>query len=96
MSENQIQEIQKQSFKDLYLTVINISRNAITKIESNSFENCANMTLLDLSHNLIEDIPKETFDSTTYANELQLSYNFLKDLAQVSQSFISIYSNKNW
>lgn len=65
--------------------MINISRNAVKKIEPNSFENCANITLLDLSHNFIEDFPKETFDSTTYANELQLSYNFLTDLAQVEK-----------
>lgn len=76
--------------------MINISRNAITKIESNSFENCANITLLDLSHNLIEDIPKETFDSTTYANELQLSYNFLTDLAQVRERKLNDFNNEQY
>lgn len=83
MAENNITEIQKQSFKDLYLAVINISHNAISNIESEAFENCANITLLDLSHNLITEIPRFTFDTTTYAYEMQLSYNFLTDLSQV-------------
>lgn len=87
MSENNITEIQKQSFKDLYLTVINASHNSISKIESNSFENCANITVLDLSHNQISTIPSNAFDTTTYAYELQFSYNFLTDLSQVNEKW---------
>lgn len=85
LAENQITEITKQSFKDLYQTVINMSHNAIETIENGSFENCANITLLDLSHNMIDRIPRETFDQTSYAYELQLSYNFLTNLSQVSK-----------
>lgn len=81
-----ITEIQKQSFKDLYQTVINMSHNAIETIENGSFENCANITLLELSHNKISVIPRETFDQTSYAYELQLSYNFLTNLSHVNVS----------
>lgn len=83
LAENRITEIQKQSFKDLYQTVINMSHNAIETIENGSFENCANITLLDLSNNMIDHIPRETFDQTSYAYEMQLSFNFLTDLSQV-------------
>lgn len=83
MAENNITEIQKQSFKDLYLTHINVSHNSLEKFERLSFENCANITVLDLSFNLIKTIPKNTFDETTYATELLVSHNFLTDLSQV-------------
>lgn len=89
MSENKVTEIQKQSFKDLYLTHINLSKNMISKFESNSFENCANMTKLDLSNNLIELFPKSTFDENSYATELALSFNLFTDLSQVRFNFIS-------
>jgi Leucine-rich repeat (LRR) protein len=90
VSENQVTEVQKLAFKDLYLVRINISHNAIERIESGAFENCANMTLLDLSHNKIESIPRTAFDSNTYATELDMSYNLLTDLSQVlSQIFPS-------
>lgn len=71
------------AFKDVYFANINLSRNAISKIEPGAFENCANITLLDLSYNQIETIPKKTFDETTYATELQLSYNKITEMNQV-------------
>lgn len=83
MAENQIVEIQKQSFKDLYLTHINISHNHIAKFESQSFENCVNMTILDLSHNSIEMFAKRTFDELSYATELLLSFNQLRNFSAV-------------
>jgi len=83
VSENQVTEVQKLAFKDLYLVRINLSHNAIERIESGAFENCANVTLLDLSHNKIDNIPRTAFDSNTYATELDLSYNLLTDLSQV-------------
>ncbi|KAJ4443851.1 hypothetical protein ANN_05638 [Periplaneta americana] len=83
VSENQVTEVQKLSFKDLYLVRINLSHNAIERIESGAFENCANITLLDLSHNNISSIPRTAFDSTTYALELTLTHNLLTDLSQV-------------
>ena len=83
VSENQVTEVQKLAFKDLYLVRINLSHNAIERIESGAFENCANVTLLDISHNKIDSIPRTAFDSNTYATELDLSYNLLTDLSQV-------------
>ena len=77
MSENFVTVVEKLSFKDLYLTRIDLSRNEISKIEPGAFENCVNITMLDLSHN------KYSFDSATYATELQLSYNQLTALNQV-------------
>lgn len=85
VSANNVTEIQKQAFKDIYLANINLSRNAISKIEVGAFENCANITLLDLSYNQIEIIPKKTFDETTYATELILSHNIIREMNQVSR-----------
>lgn len=73
------------------MTVINASHNSISKIESYSFENCANITVLDLSHNQISTIPSNAFDTTTYAYELQFSYNFLTDLSQVCMPFMKTH-----
>ncbi|CAK9833600.1 Protein artichoke [Anthophora retusa] len=83
VSENFVTVVEKLSFKDLYLTKINLSRNEISKIEPGAFENCVNMTVLDLSYNKLENISKYSFDSSTYATELQLSYNQFTALNQV-------------
>ncbi|XP_058806649.1 chaoptin [Phymastichus coffea] len=83
VSENMVSIVEKLAFKDLFSAKVNLSHNAITKIESGAFENCANILILDLSHNKLENISKNAFDSTTYATELQFSYNFLTSLNQV-------------
>lgn len=84
LAENNIVEVQKQSFKDLYLTHINMSHNAITKFESGSFENCVNMTTLDLSYNQINAFAKYAFDELSYATQFLLSYNAFTNLSAVS------------
>lgn len=84
MAENRIIEVQKQSFKDLYLTHINISYNNIHIFEPNAFENCVNMTTLDFSHNSIHMFPKKTIDELSYAAELLLPYNNLTNISSVS------------
>lgn len=83
LAENEIIEIQKDAFKDLYLTHINISYNRLETIEPKSFINCANMTVLDLSHNLIKSIPRTAFDETTYASEWLLTHNLLTNMSQI-------------
>ena len=83
MSNNLVTEIQKLAFKDLYLVHINLSHNAISKIEPGAFENCANITVLDFSFNKLTAFLPRVFDEITYATELQLSYNNLTDLSKV-------------
>lgn len=83
MSENQVTEVEKLAFKDIYLTNIDLSKNQIGKIESGAFENCANISKLDLSFNQLKELPKNAFDETTYATELQFSHNFFTSLDQV-------------
>lgn len=95
VSGNQVTEIQKLAFKDLYLVSINVSHNSISKIEAGAFENCANITELDMSHNLIDNIPNTAFDSTTYATYLQLSFNNLTSLGQV-QYCIALNVSSPW
>lgn len=91
LAENQILDVQKQSFKDLYLVHINISHNIIQNFEMLSFENCVNMTTLDLSHNQIKMFPKKTFDEASYASILLLSFNQLKNMSTVTWIFLFIY-----
>lgn len=83
LAENLITEVQKQSFKDLYLTHINISHNAIDTFESHAFENCVNMTTLDLSHNAIRSFARNAFDELSYATDFLLSYNQLENMTAV-------------
>ncbi|XP_017768365.1 PREDICTED: insulin-like growth factor-binding protein complex acid labile subunit isoform X1 [Nicrophorus vespilloides] len=83
VSENNVTEIQKGALKDLFLTNINFSHNAIASIENGAFVNCANMTILDLSYNNLKMLPKKTFDETTYASELNMAFNYLTELNQI-------------
>lgn len=83
LAENNITEIQKQSFTELYLTHINISYNSLSKIEVKSFINCNNMTVLDLSHNLLESIPRLAFDENSYASTFDVSYNRFTNMSQI-------------
>lgn len=84
MSENQVGQIFKHAFKELYLVHINLSHNKISYIEKESFVNCANISVLDLSHNRLSSYHLQSaFDENTYATELQLSYNNFTDLSQV-------------
>ena len=53
LAENQISEVQREAFKNIYLTRINMSHNFIEEMADNAFRNCENMTVLDLSHNYI-------------------------------------------
>lgn len=88
VSENLVTEIQKLAFKDLYLTHINLSKNNISKVESGSFENCANITKLDMSFNRLSTLAKKAFDETTYATELQLSFNLFDNMTEVNLQMI--------
>lgn len=83
LAENNITEIQKQSFTELYLTHINISHNSLTKIEPKSFISCNNITHLDFSYNLLEDIPRQAFDENSYASYFDVSYNRLTNMSQI-------------
>lgn len=83
MAENKITQIQKQAFKELYLTHVNISHNLIDTVEVGSFENCVNMTILDLSWNKITELKKGVFDEISYAGVLDLSFNHLTNFSGV-------------
>ena len=85
MAENNITLIEKNSFKDIYQSIINISHNSLETIQPKSFENCVNITVLDLSFNKLKNFSKNVFDETTFATNFQLSHNYLTNLAQVSK-----------
>ena len=46
LAENQISEVQREAFKNIYLTRINMSHNYIEEMAENAFRNCENMTFL--------------------------------------------------
>ncbi|XP_067004524.2 protein artichoke [Anabrus simplex] len=83
VSSNLVTVIEKLAFKELFLVRINVSHNAIEKIESGAFEECSNITLLDLSFNKLKNIPRSAFDSITYATEFNLAYNQFTNLSQI-------------
>lgn len=89
MAENNITLIEKNSFKDIYQSSINISHNGLENIQPKAFENCVNITVLDLSFNKLKNFSKGVFDETTFATEFQLSHNLLSNLANVSNSHMS-------
>ena len=51
LSENQIGEVGREAFKNLFQTRINISHNLVEEIGDGVFRACDNMTFLDLSYN---------------------------------------------
>lgn len=91
LAENNITEVQKQAFKEIYLTHINMSHNSISKLENGAFENCVNMTTLDLSYNLIASFSRHTFDELSYATEWLLSFNALTNLSAVTSGATSFW-----
>jgi len=93
LAENNIAKIEKNSFKDIYQAVINVSHNALELIETAAFENCVNITVLDLSHNLLTNFSRRSFDETTFATYFQLSYNNLTNLAQVTECLLHFKKN---
>ena len=50
LAENQISEVQREAFKNIYLTRINMSHNYIEEMAENAFRNCENMTVLGKEH----------------------------------------------
>ena len=82
VAENQITEIQREAFKNLYLTKVNVSHNLIQAIGEGVFRNAENMTMLDMSHNSLVDIVPTAFDENSYANEWILTHNNLTSMSQ--------------
>ena len=83
VAENQITEIQREAFKNLYLTKVNVSHNLIEVIGEGVFRNAENMTMLDMSHNSLVDIVPTAFDENSYATKWILTHNNLTSMSQV-------------
>ena len=83
LAENKIAEVQREAFKNIYLTKINMSHNFIEEMADNTFRNCENMTVLDLSHNYIYGILPTVFGDNSYTTELRLEHNYLTTMAGV-------------
>ena len=83
LAENQISEVQREAFKNIYLTKINMSHNFIEEMADNTFRNCENMTFLDLSHNYLYGILPTVFGDNSYTLDLRLQFNYLTTMAGV-------------
>ena len=83
LAENKIAEVQREAFKNIYLTKINMSHNFIEEMADNTFRNCENMTFLDLSHNYLYGILPTVFGDNSYTIDLRLQYNYLTTMAGV-------------
>ncbi len=83
LSLNQITEVQRESFKNIFMTRVNLSNNAITELGDGVFQSCENMTLLDLSHNGLRAISEGAFDANSYATHWDLTFNKLTSMTQI-------------
>ena len=83
LAENQISEVQREAFKNIYLTKINMSHNFIEEMADNTFRNCENMTFLDLSHNYLYGMLPTVFGDNSYTLDLRLQFNYLTTMAGV-------------
>ena len=83
LAENKISEVQREAFKNMFQTKINMSYNLIEEMSDNSFRNCENMTVLDLSHNFIYGILPSVFGGASWTTEMRLEYNYLTSMAGV-------------
>ncbi len=83
LSENQITEVSKESFANLFQTRINMSHNMIDHIGDGVFNSCDNMTFLDLSHNNFRGFTQEAFGDKSWTLELLLMHNNLTSMSQV-------------
>jgi hypothetical protein len=73
--------LEKYSFKDfIYLKQINLSRNLLKEINSNTFRELHLLKYLNLSGNCLNRIEINSFSSLISLNTLDLSHNCLKHL----------------
>eukprot|EP00092_Neocalanus_flemingeri_P025507 GFUD01027655.1.p1 GENE.GFUD01027655.1~~GFUD01027655.1.p1 ORF type:complete len:1068 (-),score=163.25 GFUD01027655.1:152-3355(-) len=86
VSYNQIKQVDKNTFKELYLATINMSHNQIEEFPADVFIQCDNLTL-DISHNNIRDIHPDAFDELSYAFWFDASYNALTSMSQVPMKY---------
>ncbi len=85
LSENQIAEVGREAFKNLFQTRINISHNSVERIGDGVFRSCDNMTFLDLSHNKFRGFSEDAFSEKSWTLELLLMHNNLTSMSQASK-----------
>lgn len=86
VSHNQIKDVEKNSFTEMYLATINMSYNQIEKLPSEMFLHCTNVSM-DLSHNNLQEIHPDAFDETSYLFTLDASYNAFTSMTQVPMTY---------
>lgn len=75
-----LKEVTKEMFRNLDLTYLDLSKNQISHIEIDSFDNLNNLSSLNLSYNKLTSIKSGTFDSLTQLLYLNLSDNHINYL----------------
>jgi len=86
VSHNQIKQVEKNSFTEMYLATINMSYNQIENLPAGMFLHCTNISM-DISHNNINEIHPDAFDETSYLFTLNASFNAFTNMSQVPMTY---------
>ncbi|XP_053985507.1 protein artichoke-like [Hylaeus volcanicus] len=68
----------------LKMSKLNASRNRITEITENAFEDTKHLKVLDLSHNRLKTLSSRLFDELAYLEKLLVSHNQLTSMPNVN------------
>ncbi|XP_072763684.1 uncharacterized protein [Anoplolepis gracilipes] len=91
MNENEItqvcfEECETQSIPlkgAIKMRILSLSKNQISEVSSDAFNDMENLVNLDLSGNKITNLAKDTFNSTVWVTDLSLAYNILATIPNV-------------
>lgn len=95
VSSNQLSSswINQNTFKGLIrLVLLNLSKNKITKLESEIFSNLFQLQILNLRYNKLESIDADTFSLMSNLHTLLLSHNKIKYLDAYSLNGLGVLS----
>lgn len=100
-SRNKIFEVESETFSYLeHLKILDISYNAINKIEVSAFEGLNELEKLYLDHNALSTIQSDIFDVLLNLTVLDLSFNAIKELKVEIFTIINVleefYINDNY
>lgn len=79
-SGNKLEEVRAGVFNNLELSVLDLSKNFITIIESAAFNNMPNLLHINLADNRIQTWNKNWFENTPLLSRISMQNNSIEDL----------------
>lgn len=90
---NRIEHIPRGLFNNLRIQVLDLSKNAIYKIDGDAFDNMPELAKIDLSYNMIRKIDNNWFKNTPKLVWLELNRNYIEEIPV--SAFKNIANNSN-